>query len=103
MKQLPNGEAVQLTNKNPQPKLACTPDGARVAYTLRETGAAEGWNTWTVPVSGGQPTRMLPNAAGVTTWIDDRHILFFRGPSEQHYSHGAEDRDPRSRGHYQRK
>ena len=76
VKQLPNGEAVQLTN-DPHPKLAptFTPDGARVAYTLRETGAAEGWNTWTVPVSGGQPTRMLPNAAGAT-WIDDRHILF---------------------------
>ena len=76
VKQLPNGEAVQLTN-DPQPKLApaFTPDGARVAYTLRETEGVEGWNTWTVPVSGGQPTRMLPNAAAVT-WIDDRHILF---------------------------
>jgi eukaryotic-like serine/threonine-protein kinase len=75
-KQLPNGEAVQLTN-DPQAKLApaFTPDGARVAYTLRESGAVEGWNTWTVPVSGGQPTRMLPNAAALT-WIDDRHILF---------------------------
>jgi eukaryotic-like serine/threonine-protein kinase len=76
VKQLPNGEAVQLTN-DPQPKMApaFTPDGARVAYTLRQSGPAEGWNTWTVPVSGGQPTRMLPNAAGLT-WIDDRHILF---------------------------
>jgi serine/threonine protein kinase len=76
VKQLPNGEAVRLTN-HPQPKLApaFTPDGARVAYTLREAGETEGWNTWTVPVSGGQPTRMLPNAAALT-WIDDRHILF---------------------------
>jgi Tol biopolymer transport system component len=76
VKQLPNGEAVQLTN-DPQPKLApaFTPDGTRVAYTLRESDAAEGWNTWIVPVSGGQPTRLLPNAAALT-WIDDRHILF---------------------------
>ena len=76
IKQLPHGEAVQLTNDR-QPKLApaFTPDGARVAYTLRESGPSEGWNTWTVPVSGGQPTRMLPNAAAVT-WIDDRYILF---------------------------
>ena len=76
VKQLPNGEAVRLTN-DPRPKLApaFTPDGARVAYTLRESGAVGGWNTWTVPVSGGQPTRMLPNAAALT-WIDDRHILF---------------------------
>ena len=76
VKQLPNGEAVQLTN-DPQPKLApaFSPDGARVAYTLRESGESEGWNTWTVPSSGGQPTRMLPNAAALT-WIDDRHVLF---------------------------
>ncbi len=76
VKQLPNGEAVQLTN-DPQPKLApvFTPDGRHVAFTIREGGAVEGWNTWTVPVSGGKPTRMLPNAAAVT-WIDDRHILF---------------------------
>jgi Tol biopolymer transport system component len=76
VKQLPNGEAVQLTNDR-QPKLApaFTPDGTRVAYTLRETGEVEGWNTWTVPISGGKPSRMLPNATGLT-WIDDRRILF---------------------------
>ena len=76
VKQLPNGDAVRLTN-DPQPKLApaFTPDGTRIAYTVRETGASDGWNTWTVPVSGGPATRMLPNAAAVT-WIDDRHILF---------------------------
>jgi len=76
VKPLAGGEAIQLTN-DPQPKLApaFTPDGARVAYTLRESGAVDGWNTWTVPVSGGKPTRMLPNAAALT-WIDDRHILF---------------------------
>ncbi len=77
VKQLPNGEAVQLTN-DPQPKLApaFTPDGARVAYTLRESGAAEGWNTWTVPVSGGQPTRMLPNAAARDVDRRSPHSLF---------------------------
>ena len=97
VKQLPNGEAVQLTN-DPRPKLApaFTPDGARVAYTLRESGAVEGWNTWTVPVSGGQPTRMLPNAAALT-WIDDPTFSFPRS-REQHHSHGAEDFDAESRG-----
>jgi serine/threonine protein kinase len=76
VKQLPNGDAVRLTN-DPQPKLApgFTPDGTRVTYTVREVGPAEGWNTWSVPITGGPPTRILPNAAAVT-WIDDRHILF---------------------------
>ena len=91
VKQLPNGEAVQLTD-DPQPKLApaFSPDGARVAYTLRESGATEGWNTWTVASSGGQPTRMLPNAAALT-WIDDRHVLFSEILPNSDDSHGAHD------------
>ncbi len=34
-----------------------------------------GWDTWTVPVLGGQPTRLLPNAFGLT-WITDQRVLF---------------------------
>jgi len=33
------------------------------------------WDTWTVPVLGGEPRRMLPNASGLT-WIDPQHLLF---------------------------
>ena len=77
VKLLPNGEALRLTNDR-RPKYApvFTPDGARVAYTLIEqAGSAMGWSTWTVPVFGGEPTRLLPNASGLT-WIDDRRVLF---------------------------
>ena len=42
-----------------------SPDGSRIAYTL----AVGGWNTWSVPVLGGEPTRMLANAEGLS-WID---------------------------------
>jgi serine/threonine protein kinase/Tol biopolymer transport system component len=72
VKLLPNGEAVRLTN-SPGRKYGpvFTPDGSRVAYTVRGTT----WDTWTVPIAGGEPTRMLPNASGLH-WIDDQHVLF---------------------------
>ena len=51
-------------------------DGSRVAYTAMEPNAeGESWDTWTVPISGGTPTRLLANAAGLS-WIDPRHVLF---------------------------
>jgi serine/threonine protein kinase/Tol biopolymer transport system component len=74
VKQLPNGESVRLTNE-PAAKYApvFTPDGGRIAYTVRESSGS--WDTWTVPVLGGQPTRLLPNASGLT-WLDEHRVLF---------------------------
>ena len=79
VKLLPDGEAVRLTN-TPSRKYApvFTPAGSRVAYTQREANEGQGqgsWDTWTVPISGGEPTRLLPNAAGLL-WIDNQHVLF---------------------------
>jgi eukaryotic-like serine/threonine-protein kinase len=73
VKLLPNGESVQLTT-SPGRKYApvFTPDGTRVAYTNLQAGQ---WDTWTVPVLGGQPVRLLPNASGLT-WIADHQVLF---------------------------
>ena len=75
VKLLPNGESVQLTS-SPGRKYgpAFTPDGTRVAYTNRDRVSGE-WDTWTVPVLGGQPVRLLPNASGLT-WIGDHQVLF---------------------------
>jgi serine/threonine protein kinase/dipeptidyl aminopeptidase/acylaminoacyl peptidase len=71
VKLLPRGEPFQLTH---QAALKATPgfspDGSRVTYTV-----APPWDTWAVPVLGGQAQLMLPNASGLT-WVDDRHILF---------------------------
>ena len=39
------------------------------------TGGFRAWDTWTVPVLGGQPVRLLPNASGLT-WIADHLVLF---------------------------
>jgi eukaryotic-like serine/threonine-protein kinase len=76
-KVLPNGEAVQLTHDatakmSPQ----FSPDGSTIAYTAAplEAGSFQ-WNTWTVPVLGGEPRLMFPNAEGLT-WIDANQILF---------------------------
>jgi serine/threonine protein kinase/Tol biopolymer transport system component len=77
VKVLPNGDAVRLSD-NPLPKYGpvFTPDGSHIAYTqwLR-VGDKISWDTMTVPVVGGQSTRFLPNASGLS-WIDDHHVLF---------------------------
>ena len=73
VKLLPDGEAVRLTN-DALPKFApvFTPDGSRVAYSVVDRGS---WDTWSVPVLGGQPTRILPNATALT-WIGPGRVLF---------------------------
>jgi serine/threonine protein kinase/Tol biopolymer transport system component len=75
VKLLPNGESVPLTS-SPGRKYGpvFTPDGTRVAFTNRDRVTGE-WDTWTVPVLGGQPVRLLPNASGLT-WIADHQVLF---------------------------
>ena len=73
VKLLPNGESVQLTTSAGRKYgPVFTPDGSRIAYTEVAFGS---WDTWTVPVLGGQPTRLLPNASGLT-WIADHLVLF---------------------------
>jgi Tol biopolymer transport system component len=77
VKMLPTGDAVRLTD-GPSPKYGpvFTPDGTRVAYTqLTGEGPSLSWDTWTVPVLGGPPTRLLPNASGLT-WLSSNHVLF---------------------------
>jgi len=76
VKLLPDGESVRLTNSF-QARYAptFTPDGSRVAFTQISPSAPPSWDTWTVPIGGGEPTRMLPNASGLA-WIDAQHVLF---------------------------
>jgi Tol biopolymer transport system component len=75
LKMLPDGEPVQLTNASgPLFAPAFTPDGARVAYTLIDR-RGESWDTWTVPITGGEPTKFLPNASGLT-YIGSHEVMF---------------------------
>jgi serine/threonine protein kinase/Tol biopolymer transport system component len=72
-KLLPNGESIKLSD-GPDAKYGpvFSPDGLRVAFTWRKDG---GWDTWTVPITGGEPTRFLPNASGLT-WMGDGRVLY---------------------------
>jgi Tol biopolymer transport system component/DNA-binding winged helix-turn-helix (wHTH) protein len=80
VKMLPDGQPVQLTHDN-SPKMApvFSPDGSRIAYTATDRSA--GWNTWVVPVLGGEPQELLPNAAALT-WADRQHVVFSQMFSE---------------------
>ena len=82
VKLLPNGEPFQLTHDNlPKMAPAFSPDGIRLAYTT--TDAHLGWHTWVVPVLGGEPREILPNAAALT-WMDREHVLFSEARSGYH-------------------
>ena len=72
VKMLPSGEPVQLTHDDLR-KLspAFSPDGSRIAYTV----PGRIWDTWVVPVLGGEPRLWLPNASGLV-WIDKSKLLF---------------------------
>ncbi len=71
VKLLPDGEPVQLTHDGTQKMSPVfSPDGSRIVYSTSFP-----WDTWTVPVLGGEPRRMLANASGLR-WIDQTHILF---------------------------
>ena len=72
VKFLPDGQPVQLTHDS-LGKLspAFSPDGTNIAY-----GAFQPWNVWEVPVLGGQPHILLPNASSLT-WIEGGKRLLF--------------------------
>ncbi len=72
VKLLPSGEPVELTHDSIV-KLSpiFSPDGSRVAY-----GTGPPWETWEVPVLGGEPHMILPNASSLT-WIENGNRLLF--------------------------
>ncbi len=74
IKLLPNGDPVQFTHSAVR-KSAVTfsPEGSSVAYT--QLNARFMWETWEVPVLGGEPHQLLPNASGLT-WIAPDRMMF---------------------------
>ena len=73
VKQLPDGEPVQLTRDNFEKiSPAFSPDGSRIAYTVTD-GIA--WDTWAVPLLNGQARLWLANASGLV-WLDRQRLLF---------------------------
>jgi eukaryotic-like serine/threonine-protein kinase len=72
IKLLPGGEPVQLTHDSTT-KLApsFSPDNSQIAY-----GIIIPFDTWEVPVLGGEPHMLLPNASSLT-WIEGGRRLLF--------------------------
>ena len=72
VKLLQGGEPVELTHDS-SVKLSpiFSPDGSRIAY-----GTGPPWDTWEVPVLGGEPHLILPNASSLS-WIEDGKRLLF--------------------------
>jgi eukaryotic-like serine/threonine-protein kinase len=72
VKILPSGEPVQLTHDD-RHKMSpvFSPDGSRIAYSV----PGHIWDTWAVPVLGGEPRLWLPNASGLG-WLGQSKLLF---------------------------
>jgi Tol biopolymer transport system component len=72
VKFLPDGQPVQLTHDSLwQLSPVFSPDGSRIAY-----GTAIPFNTWEVPVLGGEPHMLLPNASSLSWIVGGRRLLF---------------------------
>ncbi len=81
---LPHGDPVRLTNdSSPKMSPVFSHDGATIAYTVP-------WDTWTVPVLGGQPRLWLPNASGLI-WLDAENLMFSQISSGIHMEVVASD------------
>lgn len=85
VKLLPDGEPQPLTKVlgsvyGP----AFSFDGSRIAFTYFTNGHPEpAWNTLTVPTTGGLPTLLLGNSAGLT-WIAPHRLLYSENDSGMH-------------------
>jgi Tol biopolymer transport system component len=72
---LPDGEPRQLTHDgNIKLMPAFSNDGTHIAYTTYMTQDFS-WDTWSVPVLGGEPQPWLKNASGLT-WTGPQQLLF---------------------------
>ena len=67
LKLLPDGEPFQLTHTSTwifAPTF--TPDGTHVAFSSAEKEPGGTWDTWSVPITGGESVKLLPNASGLS-------------------------------------
>jgi Tol biopolymer transport system component/tRNA A-37 threonylcarbamoyl transferase component Bud32 len=80
-KLMPNGDPVQLTHDGTM-KMSpeFSPDGSTIAFTVYSNG---NWDTWSIPVLGGDERKLFTNAEGLT-WIGNDRLLFSVIKSGQH-------------------
>jgi len=74
-KVLPDGEPAQLSNMNGgKHTLSFSADGSRLYFTTVENSFM--WNTYEVPLLGGQPPKLfMANATGLN-WIDTNRLMY---------------------------
>ena len=77
VKLLPDGDPVQLTHDGAAKMVpvSFSPDGSRIAYTKGL------WETWTVPVLGGEPTRLLAGTEGLSWTNSSPPRVMFSAPT----------------------
>ena len=89
VKMLPGGEPIQLTNDSlAKMSPVFSPDGGRIAYTT--VNQEFGWDTWAVPVTGGEPKQWLDNASGLI-WTKPGQLLFAEMRKDPHMGIVAAD------------
>jgi len=72
VKILPDGQPVELTHDSAlKMSPAFSPDGSLIVYST-----VDPWDTWEVPVLGGAPRILLPNASSLT-WIEGGKRFLF--------------------------
>jgi serine/threonine protein kinase len=90
VKLLPNGNPLELTHDDLDKSFPTfSPDGTEVDYTVIDKDFK--WDSYAVPVLGGSPRRLLPNASGLT-WINPQHVLFSEIQTSPHMSIVTADR-----------
>jgi Tol biopolymer transport system component len=89
VKMLPDGEPIQLTNDSlAKMSPVFSPDGGQIAYTT--VNQQFGWDTWVVPVTGGEPKQWLDNASGLI-WTSPGQLLFAEMRKDPHMGIVAAD------------
>ena len=94
VKLLPNGDAV-TTHQPSRAEVRARVHARRLARRLHAAGSARrypaSWDTWTVATQGGEPSLLLPNAAGLV-WLDPTHRAVL-GDQASGPPHGHRDVD----------
>jgi serine/threonine protein kinase/Tol biopolymer transport system component len=83
VKLLPDGAPVQVTHDGlwKEGPVVFSPDGSRIAFT----NGGSGGDTWTAPVLGGEPARLVARSSGLS-WIEtlpgQPRVMFSSMPGE---------------------
>lgn len=78
------GETTRLTHLKPVAASlwymgpTFSPDGQTVFFTRSTSNFSTSWDLWSVPVSGGKPRLVLPDAIGGRLSPDGRTIVYFK-------------------------